>query len=179
MCIDPVGEEEGRQAHGADDEIVLIEYGRLRTSLQSEPSLDECAAEVAEDRSERQRRKDADVPVEIPESPIIAVAPAESGYPIRISPKAMPENAPPKKPLQDFPSPNILFPRQLLPKSILVPPPKTTAAELGSMAGRNSQNPVSMMTITSKASIWDKNILPHSLRVLATAERVYGKHPFQ
>lgn len=65
----------------------------------------------------------------------------------------MPERAPPKKPPQDFPSPNILLPRQDLPKSIFVPPPKTTAAELGSIAGRNSQRPFSVYEMTSKASI--------------------------
>ena len=68
-------------------------------------------------------------------------------------PSAMPERAPPKKPPQDFPSPNILLPRQDLPKSIFVPPPKTTAAELGSIAGRNSQRPFSVYEMTSKASI--------------------------
>ena len=36
--------------------------------------------------------------------------------PMRISPMRTPDSAPPKKPLQDFPSPKILFPLQDFPK---------------------------------------------------------------
>ena len=70
-----------------------------------------------------------------------------------ISPRTIPENAPPKNPFQDFPSPKILFPLQDFPKSILVPPPNTTAAEFGSIAGRNIQRPLSIMAMTPRASI--------------------------
>ncbi len=73
--------------------------------------------------------------------------------PIRIRPKAIPENAPPKKPLQDFPSPNILLPLQDFPKSIFAPPPNTTAAEFGSMAGRNTQSPTSINPTAPRTSI--------------------------
>ena len=69
------------------------------------------------------------------------------------SPRAMPEKAPPKNPLQDLPSPKILFPLQDLPKSILVSPPKTTAAEFGTMAGRKSHRPVNIMAMTPTTSM--------------------------
>ena len=72
---------------------------------------------------------------------------------MRIRPRTIPVRAPPKKPLQDLPSPNILLPLQDLPKSILVPPPNTTAAELGIIAGRNSQRPVNITTMISNTSM--------------------------
>lgn len=74
---------------------------------------------------------------------------------MRINPNTIPEKAPPKNPPQDLPSPNILFPLHERPKSIFVLDilPKTTAAEFGIIAGKNSQRPVNMIVINPTASI--------------------------
>ena len=77
-----------------------------------------------------------------------------------ISPKPatiVPRNIPKKKPLQVFPSPNILLPRHDLPKSIGVPPPKIAAQEFDVIAGNSSQKAVPKTSTISTAT----NLLAH------------------
>ena len=60
---------------------------------------------------------------------------------IWMMPMQYPAQMPPIRPLQVFPSPRMRLPFQLLPKSIGMPPPKMTAAELGTKAGTITQKP--------------------------------------
>src|SRR5574344_200596 len=99
---------------------------------------------------------------------------------MRIRPRIIPDTAPPKNPLQVFPSPKILFPFQVFPKSMGVPPPNTAAMEFGSIAGRKSHNPRTMITRTSMTDISnvtlsgtsDKSFLDFAVGDLSFAEEI-------
>src|SRR5512145_2847130 len=82
-------------------------------------------------------------------------------------PIPVPAATPPISPRQVLPSPNRRFPFQLLPKSIGVPPPNSTAAEFGTYAGSISQKPSRMRSRNPHASM-----PASSVRLLLTFPRV-------
>ncbi len=85
-----------------------------------------------------------------PQSPLLS--PERAAIIICNTPRAMPADIPPTRPVQVFPSPRMRFPRQERPKSIGLPPPKMTAAELGKKAGSINQKPLRATIIASIGS---------------------------